>query len=78
MNSSEIVKIIGRNIKELRNERKISQQDLAEECNFEKSNLARIESGRTNPTVKTLFKISEALKIPLATLFDIHHTDAGK
>lgn len=67
---SDIFKKIGLKIKLLRIERKISQQDLAASCNFEKSNLARIESGRTNPTVGTLLKICQALDISISQLFD--------
>lgn len=70
MNSPEISKKIGQKIKSLRLEQKISQQDLAAACNFEKSNLARIESGRTNPTVGTLEKISQALNVPISKLFE--------
>lgn len=75
MDSSEISKIVGRNIKVIRSERKISQQVLAAICNFEKSNLARIEAGRTNPTVATLLKISEALEVPITRLFDLIDTE---
>ena len=75
MDSTEFFKIIGRNIKQLRIERKIAQQDLAAACNFEKSNLARLEAGKTNPTVRTLFKISEELKVPISRLFELKDAD---
>ena len=70
MSFPEISKIIGQKIKTLRLEMKISQQDLAAACNFEKSNLARIEAGRTNPTVGTLEKICQALNVPISKLFE--------
>lgn len=35
------------------------------------TNISRIESGRTNPTIFTLFRIAEALEIPLKDLFSI-------
>ena len=62
---------IGDKIKELRELKNLSQQDLAALCNFEKSNMSRIEAGRTNLTIKTLFKISNALKVPLKDLVSI-------
>jgi transcriptional regulator with XRE-family HTH domain len=62
---------IGMNIREIREEKNITQQDLAAACNFEKSNMSRIEAGRTNPTIATLFKISEVLNVKLADLVDI-------
>lgn len=71
MDESELSKSLGTRIRKLREERNISQQDLAASCNFEKSNMARIESGRTNPTFLTLYKISAALKVSLSLLVDI-------
>ncbi len=52
---------IGERIRQLRTERGISQQDLAALCDFEKSNMSRIESGKTNLTLKNMYKISRAL-----------------
>jgi transcriptional regulator with XRE-family HTH domain len=70
----EIVLIrIGMKIKELREDKDISQQDLAAACNFEKSNMSRIEAGRTNVTVGTLLKICEALNIKLNEIIDIEY-----
>ena len=70
MTSADLSKILGNRIRKLREERNISQQTLAEMCNIEKSNMARIEAGRTNPTLLTRYKISSALKISLAELVD--------
>jgi Predicted transcriptional regulator with C-terminal CBS domains len=75
MDFSEISKKIGKRIKTLRLEQKISQQDLAAACDFEKSNLARIEAGRTNPTVGTLEKICQALNVPIYQLFEFEDID---
>jgi len=71
MNESELSKSLGSRIRKLREGQNISQQDLAAICNFEKSNMARIESGRTNPTFLTLHKISVALNVSLSLLVDI-------
>ena len=48
-----------------------SQQDLAARCNFEKSNMSRIEYGRSNVTVGTLLTISRALGVRLRDLVDV-------
>lgn len=71
MNEQQLFIKIGDKIKELRELKNLSQQDLAALCNFEKSNMSRIEVGRTNLTIKTLFKISNALKVPLKDLVSI-------
>jgi transcriptional regulator with XRE-family HTH domain len=59
---------IGVRIKTLRKKKGMTQQELAFLCNFEKSNMSRIEKGKTNPTILTLQKISKALKVPLEDL----------
>lgn len=71
MTEKQLYKKLGMRIKELRTERNLSQVELAVECNFEKSNLSRIEAGRTNPTVGTMFKISNGLGVSLKHLFDV-------
>ena len=71
MNEQQLFIKIGDKIKELRELKNLSQQDLAALCNFAKSNMSRIEAGRTNLTIKTLFKISNALKVPLKDLVSI-------
>ncbi len=71
MNISQLQIKIGNRIKSLRESKGISQQDLAAICNFEKANLSRIEAGRTNPTISTLYKISQALEISVAELIDV-------
>lgn len=60
---------IGKKIKEIRELKGISQQVLAAKCNFEKSNLSRLESGKVNSTISTLEKVSKALEIDIVELF---------
>ena len=62
---------IGKKIRDLREKKNISQQDLAAICNFEKSNMSRIEAGRTNLTIGTLLKICEALSVKLVDIVDV-------
>ena len=61
---------IGERIRHLRTERGISQQELAAMCDFEKSIMSRIESGKTNLTLKNMYKISRALGVRLSDLVD--------
>lgn len=59
---------IGRKIKELRQERGITQQYLAELCDFENSNMNRIEAGRSNLTIKTLLIVAKSLGVSVRDL----------
>lgn len=70
MKTEIILQNIGLKIRTLREERNISQQDLAAACNFEKSNMSRIESGGNNLTISTLLKICEVLKVKLKDIVD--------
>jgi len=62
---------ISERIKEIRESKMISQQNLAAMCNFEKGNMSRIESGRTNPTIETIYKISQALSVKMIDILDV-------
>ncbi len=66
-----LLKKLGKRIKLLRIEHKLSQQELASVCNFEKANMSRIEAGNTNPTFLTLHKIAKALSVSVSELTDI-------
>ena len=63
----EIVRI-AQAIKHIRTEKGLSVQELAYRCNIERSNLSRIEAGRSNMTIKTLCIICNALDIQLVNL----------
>lgn len=60
---------VGKRIQEIRIEKNISQQQLAAKCNFEKSNMSRLENGNANATLSTLEKVCDALQIDYAELF---------
>lgn len=71
MNISQLQIKIGERIRVIRESKGITQQDLAAACNFEKSNMSRIEAGRTNPTISTLYKLSQALGVTISELVNI-------
>jgi transcriptional regulator with XRE-family HTH domain len=60
---------VGKRIREIRESKGISQQELAAKCNFEKSNMSRLESGRVNSTLATIEKIALALEVNIIELF---------
>lgn len=66
--SDKNLKQLGQNIKRIREGKDISQADLARMCEFERSNMARIETGNTNPTVLTLLKIANSLEVSIEEL----------
>ena len=68
-NSEIFIARLGLRIRTLRKEKGMTQLELAADASMEESALQRIEKGRTNPTVKTLFKICSALNVEFVELF---------
>ena len=66
-----ILKKLGERITQLRKKSGKSQTQFSYEMGWDKPNLRKIEKGKTNPTVKTLIKISDVLEITLSELLKI-------
>ncbi len=60
----------GERIRAIRTERGLTQKELGKLCGMADSAIRRYESGRGNPTQKTLIKISDALGVRLRDLAD--------
>ena len=61
---------LGIHIRQIREKKNMSQQDLANDSGIPKSQVARIERAKVNTTVKTLVKIANALEIEPKELLD--------
>jgi DNA-binding XRE family transcriptional regulator len=59
---------IGKKIKELRETKGLTQDQLAGAAGLLRPNLARFEAGKHRPTMDTLEKIAAALKVPVVNL----------
>ena len=61
--------MLAQNIKKLRKQRKLSQEELAKKAGVTYSTLIKLESGvNKNPTIKTIQQIAAALEISLDEL----------
>lgn len=69
MNDPKFLTTLGARVRELRQKKNLTQNELAMLCNFEKASMSRIESGKTNVTILTLKKISKALDVELIEFF---------
>lgn len=65
----EFLKALGQQIKKIRQEKGIKAVDFAKKAYMERSHIARLEAGGTNPTATTLNLICKALEIELEELF---------
>lgn len=68
--NKKLIIALGSRIRELRIDKGLSQEELANEADIPLSQIGRIERGETNPTISTLFVISEALGTKLTCLLD--------
>ena len=75
MEKSELLRVTGKKIQELREKQGLTQLDLAAkiEGDFDTTNVSRIESGRTNPTLYTLYRIAKALEVDINELLINSH-----
>ncbi len=71
MNKEELFKKIGLKIREVREEKNLSLQEFADKIDIEYNNLIRIEKGRTNPTIGTLYTISQVLNVKLMDIVNV-------
>lgn len=60
--------IVAKNIRRLREENKLSMDELSKLSGVSKSMLAQIERGEGNPTITTLWKLSNGMKVPFDAL----------
>ena len=63
-------RILARNLRRLRLERGLSQDDLAAEAGIRQALVSAIEVATANPTLESLHRLASALKIDMAALFD--------
>ena len=62
--------ILARNLRRLRLERSLTQEQLSLESGVMQSHLSEIEAGKRNATVDLIGSIARALGVPIAVLFE--------
>lgn len=65
----KVVKQLGQRIKQVREEKGMTQEDLADSANKDRTTIGFLERGVRSPSVKTLDEIAKALNVPLYELF---------
>ena len=56
-------KLVGRNVKRIRQEKGLTQEQLAEISGFSQQYLSGLEQGRRNPTVVNIYELANALGV---------------
>ena len=68
----EIQEIIARNIKSIREEKKLTLDAAAALTGVSRSMLAQIEKGEVNPTISVIWKIANGYKVSFTSLMEDH------
>lgn len=74
MDKQELLKSVGKRIQDIRVSKGLTQVDLVGKIDgdIDTTNISRIESGRTNPTIYTLYRIANALEVNLNDLVNMN------
>lgn len=59
---------VGKRIKFYRKQKGLQQQELAAMINYDKSNMSRLEAGKMNVTLLTLYTVAKELDISIEEL----------
>ncbi len=68
----------GKRIKELRERKKLSQEQLAEMVNMESRHISRIETGNSFTTIENINNIANALNVTISEIFNFNHKQERK
>ena len=60
--------IVGKNVRKLRRQRGLTQEELAFEAEIDLTYVGGIERGKRNPSLLVLARIADALSVPLSKL----------
>lgn len=55
-------------LKKLRTDKGLTQEQLADECELDRTYISLLERGQRQPTLSTLFKIAEVLKVSASSI----------
>lgn len=65
---NKVVQKFGKNMKKIREAKKMSQGDIYRATKIERAYISNLESGKQNPTLETIAKIASALKVEIGDL----------
>lgn len=62
--------ILGKNVRKYRQQRKLTQEQLAFEAEIDLTYVGGIERGKRNPSLLVMCRIADALAVPLTKLLN--------
>lgn len=68
MENNEILTDLGTKIKKQRLYLKLSQEQLAQKCGFDRTYISMLERGKRNPSFLNLLKLCEGLEVNISEI----------
>lgn len=69
LSKNTFTKDLARKLKKVREEKRISQEELADKAELYRTYIGHIENGRYTPSAYVVYKIAEVLKVKLSDLY---------
>lgn len=69
-NRNHGLNVLGKNVRRLREESKLTQEALAERANLDPTYISGIERGVRNPSILSLIRVAKALRVTTAKLME--------
>jgi transcriptional regulator with XRE-family HTH domain len=69
-----IERAFGEVIKELRSQKKLSQEEVAHKCFLDRSFISLLETGRQQPSLVTIFQLSKGLGVSASRIISLVET----
>ena len=69
----DVKRLFGMRMKELRKNRWLSQEELAEKAGISSKYLSRVEMGQHLPSIDVLARLADILHVEIKDLFDFGH-----
>ena len=66
--NAQLLALLAKNVRTLRKEIGLSQEELAFECEIDRTYISKVERGIANPSLLVLFKIANVLKVEIKDL----------
>ena len=73
----DVRRAVGENVRQARIRAGLTQEELAERSGFSQQYLSGLERGKRNPTIISVYELSQALGISFQTLLKADCTQSG-
>lgn len=69
--NKELIAAFGERVRQLRQEKGLTMEQLAANANIEYKQLSQVERGKTNATISTIYALAKALNISVGELMNL-------